>query len=204
LTELGSARCCASLRNATAMKPCGAGCRCGDTMVTGMNNFCQLLLPFALLAVLASGCAQERSAPPAPTAEIRFVPEMQAFRELDDWQRCEPDAHGAEAESVRRAWKVFAPRVEEQVTPRRVRELSGWAKKEMETYRSVPPFAAVPLKPVAADREQGKVLFEGTADTLPSHHPTIVTRWLKVFLVYDRRADEIERAIVTIRGQILE
>jgi len=31
-----------------------------------------------------------------------------------------------------------------------------------------------------------------------------VTRWLKVFLVYDRRADEIERAIVTIRGQILE
>ncbi len=72
----------------------------------------------------------------------------------------------------------------------------------MKSNQKVPSLAKVAWKP-AGDDKQGRLVLEGTADTLPSHH-RLVTRWLKVYLVYDEKTREAVRVIVTIRGERLE
>jgi hypothetical protein len=161
-------------------------------------------MTLGLVLLPACGCAPGQPAAPTTGTAICFVPEMESIQEADEWPACRADAYAAQTERVRRAWKALASRLEAQVTPQRVQGLSRWAGKQMEMYRYVPPLVGVALKPVAADRQGDRLLFEGTIDTLPSHHPGIVTRWLKVFLIYDARADAIEKATVTIRGQVLE
>ena len=77
------------------------------------------------------------------------------------------------------------------------------AKPQMEVYRSVPSFERIELRPVGTDAKRKRLVLEGTIDTLPSHSP-LVTRWLKVFVLYDLEAKSIARITVTIRGELLE
>ena len=42
-----------------------------------------------------------------------------------------------------------------------------------------------------------------TIDTLPTHQP-LVTRWLKVYVVFDLHEKSVSAVVVTIRGQRLE
>jgi hypothetical protein len=94
------------------------------------------------------------------------------------------------------------PQIETYLTPRVVRSLSRWAQPQMKGYLKVPSLARVAWKP-AGCAEKGRLVLEGTVDTLPTHH-ALVTRWLKVYLVYDGKNQEVVRVTVTIRGERLE
>ncbi len=73
----------------------------------------------------------------------------------------------------------------------------------MQSYRSVPPLTRATFQCVGIHRNSHKLVYESVLDTLPTHH-ALVTRWLKLFLIYDSQTAQISQVIVTIRGQRLE
>jgi hypothetical protein len=75
--------------------------------------------------------------------------------------------------------------------------------QQMEQYSAVPALAEVTLEPIGLVHKPRGLLLEGTIDTLPTHHP-LVTRWLKVYVVYDISARKLTHVTFTIRGQRLE
>ena len=74
---------------------------------------------------------------------------------------------------------------------------------QMEGYKRVPNLDSIALRPVGTDAQRGKLVLEGTLETLPTHSP-LVTRWLKVFLLYDVPTKSLTRVTITIRGERLE
>ncbi len=142
-------------------------------------------------------------APPAPDAWLIFIPEMEPFSELTAGAACVPDRAPAATDRARAALKGRLADVEKGLTSQKVRELSRWAKTEMGAYARVPPLGKVAWRPARVEDTGKWVLLEGTVDTLPTHS-SLVTRWLKVYAVYDVPADTIRRVIVTIRGERLE
>ncbi len=134
---------------------------------------------------------------------MELLPEMDVADSAYRWN----DAEKARfADDIRRAaaeWKMRIPQLRNRVTPEQVRSLSRWAKAQMEGYKSVPSLEAVELRAAGTDAKREELVLEGTIDTLPTHHP-LVTRWLKVFLLYDLHTKSICRIAVTIRGQVLE
>ena len=163
---------------------------------------CRLLPVLCLLAAAARAVPTDGTVdtPPVP---LRLVPEMEPIAEADTWTRCEKDAAGEHAAHARADWKKKAAAVEKRVTPKVVRSLSRWAKKQMEKYQKVPPLKDAAWTPIRRHNRDGTLVFEATLDTLPSHSP-IVTRWLKGYLLYDPARKSITRVIITIRGQLLE
>jgi len=149
-------------------------------------------------AVAGEATAEER----IPVA-FCIVPEMGYIPEVNDWASCKPEAFPEETARALADWKTKLPWVKERVTPALARRLSGWAKEEMKQYQAVPPLEKVAFKPVRQDKHDRKLVLEGTVDTLPTHSP-IVTRWLKLFLLCDRRSGTVLRVTVTIRGELLE
>jgi hypothetical protein len=164
---------------------------------------------FATLA--AWGCVVagggEKGASPAKAKEpvpLHLLPEMERNPDIDGGRRCRPDQFPKEKAAALADWqKKKRDWVAKQVTPEVVRKLSRWARKEMEQYKAVPPLTKVDFKPVRHREADRRLLLEGTLDTLPTHSP-LVTRWLKVFLLYDKTTKSIIRVTVTIRGQLLE
>jgi hypothetical protein len=104
---------------------------------------------------------------------------------------------------ARAAWRENAKTLTGLLTVDRVRSLSRWAKPQMDDYAAVPVLADVALQPIGVDKEGGMLVLEGTIDTLPSHHP-IVTRWLKVYVLYAIPGRKISQVTFTIRGERLE
>jgi hypothetical protein len=100
-------------------------------------------------------------------------------------------------------WKKKTPEINKQLTPERVRSLSRWAKPQMEQYKAVASLDKMDLVPVGTDPKEGTLILEGTIDTLPTHHP-LVTRWLKVYVLFDLGSKSVANIILTIRGQRLE
>jgi hypothetical protein len=135
-----------------------------------------------------------------PTLALATVPEMEAVAELGIGQPCKPDAFPAHTAAARADWAKKCPWVAERLTPKLTRELSRWAKPQMEKYTAVPPLAKRELTLIREDEKAGKLVFEITADTLPVHAPT-VTRWLKLYLLYDMGSKAITAVTITIRGQ---
>jgi len=157
-----------------------------------------------LLAACGAGAvAGEETAEEEIPVAFCIVPEMGYIPEVSDWASCKPDAFPDEAAKALADWKTKLPWVSRQVTPALARRLSGWAKKQMKQYQAVPPLEKVAFKPVRQDEHDRKLVLEGTVDTLPTHSP-IVTRWLKLFLLCDRRSGTVLRVTVTIRGELLE
>jgi hypothetical protein len=101
------------------------------------------------------------------------------------------------------AWKEESKRLTMLLTAAHVRSLSRWAKEQMKAYQTVSPLADVRLQPIGVDDRSSRIVLEGTIDTLPSHHP-LVTRWLKVYVLYDTLDRKIVHVSLTIRGQVLE
>ncbi|MCX6997100.1 MAG: hypothetical protein NTV49_08430 [Kiritimatiellaeota bacterium] len=143
------------------------------------------------------------------TGLLSFVPEMGLLPGMDtpEYAHRWTDADKARwGEDIRRAtarWKEQIPGIKEQLTAERVKSLSNWAKPQMEGYKSVPALNGVELRPVGTDAQRGKLVLEGTLETLPTHSP-LVTRWLKVFLLYDVPTQSLTRITITIRGEVLE
>jgi hypothetical protein len=145
----------------------------------------------------------------AGNEEVSFVPEMEPLPDMDvadSAYRWNDTEKARFSDDIRRAvaeWKTRIPRLRDRVTPEQVRSLSRWAKPQMEDYKSVPSLDDIKLQPVGTDAKRERLVLEGTIDTLPTHSP-LVTRWLKVFLLYDLHTKSISRITVTIRGERLE
>ncbi len=132
-----------------------------------------------------------------------LVPEMEHIPELNTWPLCSAKAYAEEIQNVQAEWKKNAPWVASQINPEIVGALSRWAIKQMKTYNKIPPLAEVKFKPVREYRQQHMIVFEATIDTLPTHSK-IVTRWLKLYVIYNQPGKNIIRVTVTIRGEKLE
>lgn len=157
-------------------------------------------------AVVAAGWAGAAEAPAddeqLPVA-FCIVPEMGYLPEVSDGTWCKPDAFPAETAKALADWKKKLPWVKKRVTPELARRLSRWARKQMAEYQAVSPLEDVAFRPAYHHEARGKLVLEGTVDTLPTHSP-VVTRWLKVFLLCDERSGTVLRVTVTIRGELLE
>ncbi|MBM4034114.1 MAG: hypothetical protein FJ291_20365 [Planctomycetes bacterium] len=158
----------------------------------------------ACLAVGLGGCGFLKARkPPAPAVPVVLVPEMEPIAGLDGGTPCKPEEFAADVAKAQADWAAKRPGIEPLVTAQKVRELSRWAKKEMQEYRRVPSLAKVAFRPAYLHKEAGHLVLEGTADTLPTHSP-LVTRWLKVYLLYDQGKQAIVKVAVTIRGEVQE
>jgi hypothetical protein len=183
-----------------------------------MKRMPALLLLAAAVFFTAAGCVRPQPPQPAPPAQqtveggkapapapmaaLRFVPEMMPFPE-QKWPRCPAGAFAQETQDALAAWAKLHATAAPRITAERARELSLWAKAQMEKYAAVPPLGDIAFTPAGAAPGKRLLLLEGTADTLPSHSP-LVTRWLKIFLVYDCETRSIREVIVTIRGELQE
>lgn len=158
----------------------------------------------ALAALAAAGCARLTAIEaPAPAIPVALVPEMEPIPGFDGGTPCKPGEFADDTAKALADWAAKRPGIAPLITASKARELSRWAKKQMEQYKRVPPLGSVAFAPRALHREAHQLVLEGTVDTLPTHSP-LVTRWLKVYLLYDQEKQAIVRAAVTIRGELLE
>jgi hypothetical protein len=123
------------------------------------------------------------------------------------WTHCRPDAFPEDAKRALADWEKVRPWVEKQITPDLVRALSNRAKREMQSYNSVPPLAGVNLQPVAS-KEVGDghryILLKGTVDTLPPLNLKAEHRWLRIYMVYRSEIWSVVRVILKIESERLE
>lgn len=165
-----------------------------------------LLISLCLASLgLSPGCNSLRQSSRAAekTCLVRFVPEMELIPEVDG---CDPQPLGADRWDTQRSlqeWRRELPILEKTLTPEKVKELSRWAKTQMGNYGLIPRLSELQLRLVGRSRDTRNLVWEGTLDTLPSHHP-LVTRWLKIFLLTDEQKSQVSLMVVTIRGQRLE
>lgn len=166
-------------------------------------NSSGVLLPALLslldLSVALPLWAEAEVAPP----EIRFVPEMESVPELDKWPQVEGSAHEDDLRQMKVEWKKIMADVQRKLTVAQVIALSKWAKPQMQNYTVLPSLDQPDFELRAALAQEKKLLFEATLQVLPSHSP-IVTRWLKLLVVYDQERRTIRQVIITIRGEAQE
>lgn len=160
-------------------------------------------------AGLQSPWKEREAAYEAFDGNLALVPEMNPVMELDALGEraalTEEEAGRLAADAGRAAaeWKGRVGQLQAIVTPELARALSRWSLPQMKDYRGVPPLEKVELKPLGLVPGGRGLVLESTIDTLPSHHP-LVTRWLKVYLLYDDHNRQIRHATLTIRGERLE
>ncbi|MBT3784049.1 hypothetical protein HOF92_03665 [bacterium] len=105
---------------------------------------------------------------------------------------------------LRSVWSQVQSSVLTNISTKLVQSISRWAKKQMLTYDYNSPQRTLDFQSTLwLDATKTSLLYEATLETLPSHHQ-LVTRWLKLYLIYQLENQEISTAILTIRGQVLE
>lgn len=134
---------------------------------------------------------------------ISFVKEMAYIPEVDGWDKCQPGQYASDSQKVAAKWDSVYKWVQKQYTPSTIRALSNWARKQMTAYGRTPGLKGARFIPVRVREDHRKLVFEAVADTLPVHQQ-IVTRYLKIFLLYDSSTGEIVTVTVTIRGELAE
>jgi len=167
-----------------------------------------VIIAGVILFLFAAGCSKPPQVKTVPHVQdypvgLCFAREMDYLPEVDSWQQCSTGVYDSITRLAVADWQKKCGFVQSQVTPQLVASLSQWAKEQMKEYDSVPDFCNVALTAVREFKDHGKIVLEGTLDTLPSHSP-IVTRWLKVYTIYDIHNEAITRATITIKGEILE
>lgn len=163
--------------------------------------------PIALCTVLSllvclDAVAVARAEPEAALPEIRFVPEMERVSGLD-WPRVEVGNYAEDRQRMLAAWPEISGAVRRKLTAAEVIRLSKWARPQMQGYVGVPALDRPDLQLQAASAGEKQLIFEATLQVLPTHSP-LVTRWLKLFVIYDRSRRMISQVIITIRGEIQE
>ncbi len=151
------------------------------------------------------GCAHSpRSGPPTDAGlPLSLVPEMERIPEIDACDAVSPNHYLPETARCLDLWQRQRHGLEARITPSVVQSLSRWATAQMQSYRSVPPLSRAAFQCLGMNRNSHRLVYESVLDTLPTHQ-VLVTRWLKLFLIYDRERAQISQVIVTIRGQRLE
>jgi hypothetical protein len=127
--------------------------------------------------------------------QVRFLAEMAPLPE-ETWERCDASQYKQAIHQVALTWIDQRETILNQITPEKIRTLSRWAQKEMADYQ----MPAIKNQSFLATHVHNEnLLIESVLDSLPSHHP-LVTRQLKLYLVYNRKHNTFIDAIVTIRG----
>ncbi len=159
----------------------------------------------AAAAAWLSGCALLGIKPPRPTVPVATVPEMEPMPGFEGGEPCKPDEFAADAAKAAAEWATQRRAIARLLTAAKARELSSalWAKKQMEGYRRVPPLDKLAFRPIAVHKDARRLVLEATVDTLPTHSH-LVTRWLKVYLLFDQEKQALARVAVTIRGEVQE
>lgn len=127
--------------------------------------------------------------------QVRFVPEIASLPE-ETWERCDTSQYKHIMQQVALSWIKMRDDLLTQITVKKIQELSRWAQTEMADYQ-LPAFKNQKFYAIHTNKQN--VLIESVLDTLPSHNP-LVTRQLKIFLVFNLKQHTITDAIVTIRG----
>ena len=162
----------------------------------------QIVPAIALLCTgffIADACSGDAVFP----ASIAFVKEMAYIPEVDGWEQCKPAEFAADSQTLLRQWDTLYRWVQKQYSPATVRALSGWAQKQMAAYKRTPGLKGLPFVPIRVRQDQKKLVFEAVAGSLPVHDKT-VTRYLKIFLLYDSGESKIVKVTITIRGELSE
>ena len=157
----------------------------------------------ALAAMWLVGCALLGGKPAAPTVPVVMVPEMERIPGFDGGAPCKPDEFAADTAKATAEWATQRRATARLLTADKARELSRWAEKQMEGYKRVPPLDKLVFQPKAVHKDAKRLVLEGTVDTLPTHSK-LVTRWLKVYLLFDQGKQTLIQVAVTIRGELLE
>jgi hypothetical protein len=163
----------------------------------------QLILSVAVLAALVTGpdtparAAKDNKDRPEFPIGVCLVQENGYIPELNSWKSTRIGEMGDHIERVGNQWRKLAPSLEKLITPRLVRRLSRRGSKRMTAYKKVPPLANVKFRPVRVNKEQRKIVFEGTIDRLPGNSLNRSHR-LKVYLLTDDSANTIIRTTITI------
>lgn len=112
-----------------------------------------------------------------------------------------------ESEKFFQAWQRLHPHLVAHVTRDSLLRISRWAISEMKSLALPTDWPAkIPLRPVAASRDQRLVRFSQFKEEglpLPSHQP-IVFRRLVLFVDYDRTTQNLVRVNVSINGWVEE
>ena len=159
-----------------------------------------ILRAFLCGLVCLGAIMQSRAAPETAPPDIRWVPEMERVAELQDWPPAAAKDHVRERQRMLAAWEEIRDSVQRKLTAAQVITLSKWAKPQMQGYSDVPSLAHPDFQIRAASGGEKKLLFEATLQTLPTHS-SLVTRWLKLLVVYDPDRHTIPQIIITIRGE---
>jgi hypothetical protein len=115
----------------------------------------------------------------------------------ETWERCDTSQYKTSIQQAALVWIQLRETILNQITAEKIRNLSNWAKEEMMHYQ-LPAFKNQTFRATHIHNKEN-LLIESVLDTLPSHHP-LVTRQLKLYLVYNRKHGTITDAILTIRG----
>jgi len=144
------------------------------------------------LCLLFSFFACKKSQTPL---QVRFLAEMTPIPQ-ETWERCDASQYKQAIHQVALNWIDQREIILNQITNEKIRSLSRWAQKEMADYQ----MPAIKNQSFSATHIHNEnLLIESVLDSLPSHHP-LVTRQLKLYLVYNRKHNTFTDAIVTIRG----
>lgn len=157
-----------------------------------------LLLGLLSLGALLLARAEPGSAPPA----IRWVPEMERVPELT-WPHADAKDYAEDRQQMIKAWPKISAAVQEKLTAAEVIKLSKWARLQMQGYAGVPSLERPDFQLQAASAGEKQLVFSATLQVLPTHSP-LVTRWLKLLVVYDQHRRVISQVIITIRGEVQE
>jgi hypothetical protein len=177
-----------------------------------MNN--RIITGILILSVIISGYGKDSSyiKNKIPDRQsdylvgLSFIPEMDFIPEIDSWSYCDTakNKYTKDIKKAKADWKEKHDWIKGHINIKLVKSLSRWAKKEMKKYNKVPALPKdIKLKPIRYSEVGNKIVFESTLDTLPTHS-SIVTRWLKIIILYDRITESITKVTITIRGEILE
>jgi hypothetical protein len=158
---------------------------------------------------LTSSASRDDASNQEIPAWLSFVPEMQTVPIMErvwseeTWSDSLDAQYRDDLKHIKEEWHRLAPAIATHVTPAQVRSLSRWALPQMAQYVRTPDIAPAELTPIYVAPKGEHILLEATLDTLPTHS-SVVTRWLKVFVLYDRQRQSIADVTVTIRGERLE
>jgi hypothetical protein len=128
---------------------------------------------------------------------------MAYIPEVDGWEQCTLTDFAADSQKAAAQWDTLCGWVRKQYTPATIRGLSCWAKKQMAVYKRTPSLKGLTFTPIRCRRDQKKLVLQAVVDSLPVHDRS-VTRYLKLYLLYDTGESTIIKVTITIRGELLE
>jgi hypothetical protein len=134
---------------------------------------------------------------------IACVKEMAYIPEVDGWEQCAPAGFAADSQKAAAQWDTLCGWVRKQCTPATIRGLSCWAKKQMADYIRTPSLKGLAFTPIRCRQDQKKLVLQAIVDSLPVHDRS-VTRYLKLYLLYDTGESAITQVTITIRGELSE